>query len=70
MSLNRIPAAAVLAGEALDRADDKDDLETIWRSTGCEAFRGAARRYVMERYAAVCSRIDARPRALALARAI
>ncbi len=70
MSLNHIPVAAVLAAEALDRASDKDELEAIWLSTGCEAFRGRARDYVMQRYRHVCARIDGNIRALRLARAM
>lgn len=71
MSLNHIPAAAVLAGEALDRADTKDELEGIWRHTGCDAFKGAARRYVTGIYVRVCARIDrSTGRALELARAM
>ena len=70
MSLNHIPAAAVLAAMELDRAESKDELEQFWISLGCDAFKGAARQYVMGVYEAVCRRIDARPRALALARAI
>jgi hypothetical protein len=70
MSLNHIPVAAVIAAEALDRADDKDELEAIWLSKGCEAFKGRAREYVMQRYRHVCARIDGNTRALRLARAI
>ena len=70
MSLNHIPAAAVLAAIELDRATDKDELEAFWISLGCDAFKGRAREYVMGVYRQVCVRIDARPRALALARAI
>jgi len=70
MSLNHIPAAAVVAGEALDRADSKDELEAIWRRTGCDAFKGAARRYVTGIYAKVCNRIDSTAEARRLAYAI
>lgn len=70
MSLNHIPAAAVLAAMELDRADDKDELESIWQSSGCDAFKGRARDYVMSMYRQKCARFDAAPRALALARAI
>lgn len=70
MSLNHIPAAAVLAAMELDRADSKDELEGTWISLGCDAFRGQAREYVMGVYRSKCAKIDAAPRALALARAI
>ena len=70
MSLNHIPAAAVLAAMELDRADDKDELEAIWQSSGCDAFKGRARDYLLSVYRQKCGEFDARPRALALARAI
>jgi hypothetical protein len=70
MSLNHIPAAAVLAAMELDRAEDKDELEAFWISLGCDAFKGRAREYVMSMYRQKCVRFDARPRALALARAM
>lgn len=70
MSLNHVPAAAVLAAMELDRAESKDELEGIWQSSGCDAFRGAARQYVLAMYRQKCARFDAAPRALALARAI
>lgn len=70
MSLSHIPAAAVIAGEALDRADTKDELEAIWRHKGCDAFKGAARRYVTGIYAGVCARIDRTVEARRLAYAI
>lgn len=70
MSLNHIPAAAVLAAEKLDRADDLDELEAIWRSAGCDSLRGAAGQYVRRAYEAVCHRLNSRTRALDLARAM
>lgn len=70
MSLPRVPAAAVIAAEALDRADTKDELETIWQTTGCDAFRGAARNYVMGIYKRVCARIDGGETWLKYARAM
>jgi hypothetical protein len=70
MSLNHIPAAAVLAAMELDRADDKDELERTWISLGCDAFKGKAREYLLSMYRQKCARFDAAPRALALARAI
>lgn len=70
MSLNHIPAAAVLAAMELDRATDKDELEAFWISLGCDAFRGRARDYVLSTYRQKCATFDAQPRALALARAI
>ena len=70
MSLNHIPAAAILAAEALDRATSKDELESIWRTKGCDAFKGASRKYVMDRYSAVCNRIDRNNATLRLAMAI
>ena len=70
MSLNHVPAAAVLAAMELDRADTKDELETIWQHSGCDAFKGRARDYVMSMYRQKCAQIDARPRALRLAQAI
>ena len=70
MSLPRIPAAAVIAAEALDRADTKDDLEAIWISSGCDNFRGAARSYLMGIYQRVCTRIDHNAVWLNLARAM
>lgn len=70
MSLPRVPAAAVVAAAELDRADKKDELEAIWQSSGCDAFKGAARRYVMTVYQSVIARLDGNARALQLARAI
>jgi hypothetical protein len=70
MSLPRVPAAAVVAGEALDRADTKNELEAIWLSTGCNAFRGAARQYLMGIYKRVCARIDSGSAWLKYARAM
>lgn len=70
MSLNHVPAAAVLAAMELSRADDKDELEAIWQSSGCDSFKGRAREYVMSMYRDVCNRIDKNVRALDLARAI
>lgn len=70
MSLNHIPAAAVVAAMELDRATDKDELEQFWISLGCDAFKGRARDYVLSMYRQKCARFDAQPRALALARAI
>lgn len=70
MSLNHIPAAAVVAAMELDRADNKDELEAFWISLGCDAFKGRAREYLLSMYRQKCARFDAQPRALALARAI
>jgi hypothetical protein len=70
MSLNHVPAAAVLAAMELDRADSKDELEAFWISLGCDAFRGRARDYLLSMYRQKCARFDAAPRALSLARAI
>lgn len=70
MSLNHIPAAAVLAAMELDRADNKDELERTWISLGCDAFKGQARKYVMHVYEQKCARFSGYSRALALARTI
>lgn len=70
MSLNHIPAAAVLAAAALGRVDTKDELEATWISSGCDNFRGAARTYLLRIYQQVCSRIDRNDVNLRLARAI
>jgi hypothetical protein len=70
MTVPRVPAAAVSAGAALGRADTKDELESIWLANGCDAFRGAARTYLMGIYRGVCARLDRNARNLALARAI
>ena len=70
MSLHHVPAAAVLAAMELDRAEDKDELEAIWQSSGCDAFKGRARDYVMAMYRQKCAKFNGHPRALALARAI
>lgn len=69
MSLTRIPAAAVVAGAALDRADTKDELEAIWISEGCDSFRAASRTYLLSIYRNVCARIDRNAQALKWARA-
>lgn len=69
MTLPRIPAAAVAAGIALDRADTKDELEAIWISEGCDSFRSAARTYLMSIYRDVCARIDRNAQMLRWARA-
>lgn len=70
MTLPRVPAEAVAAGTALDRAISKDELEAIWRANDCDRFRGAARTYLNAIYKAVCARIDSQARALELARAM
>lgn len=70
MTLPRVTAAVVSAGSALDRADTKDELESIWLANGCDSFRGASRAYLMAIYKGACARIDGRARALHLARAI
>jgi hypothetical protein len=70
MSLNHIPAAAVLAAMELDRADSKDELEQTWISLGCDAFKGRAREYVMGVYRQKCAQLNGHKRALDLARAI
>jgi hypothetical protein len=70
MSLPRIPSAAVLAGDALGRADTKDELESIWLANGCDAFKGEARRYLMSIYSGVITRLDRNNTALRTAMAI
>lgn len=70
MSLHHVPAAAVLAAMELDRAEDKDELEAIWQSSGCDAFKGRARDYVMSMYRQKWAKFNGHTRALALARAI
>jgi hypothetical protein len=70
MSLPRIPAAAVSAGDALRRADTKDELESLWLANGCDAFKGEARRYLMSIYAGVITRLDRNNAALRTAMAI
>lgn len=70
MTLPRVSVAAVNAGAALDRAGSKDELEAIWVSSGCDNFRHAERRYLMDVYRSVINRIDRQAHQLKLARAI
>lgn len=70
MTLPRVPAEAVAAGAALDRAISKDELEAIWRANECDRFRGASRSYLLSIYRGVIARIDRNAEALRLARAI
>lgn len=52
----RIPAAAVAAGAAIDRADTLDELETLWKLNDCDGFRGKSRDYLMSIYRGVVAR--------------
>ncbi len=70
MTLPRVPASAVIASVALGRADDKDELETIWKLHGCDSYRGSARRWLLHIYQQQCVRIEHGARALRLARAL
>lgn len=70
MSLNHIPMAALLAAAELDRADTLDELEAIWRESGCDAFKGKARDHLLSVYRGVCARLSGYARALDLARAM
>jgi hypothetical protein len=69
MTLPRVSAAAVAAGQALDRADTPDELEAAWARNGCDAFRGVAGRYLRDVYRQVCARHRSNAEALRLARA-
>jgi hypothetical protein len=69
MTLPRVPAAAVKAGAALCRADTKDELEAFWLSSGCDAFRGAARTYLLGIYQQQVSRLNSNEQVLKWARA-
>lgn len=70
MTLPRVSAAAVAAGQALDRADTLDELDAIWEAEGCAGFRGAAGIYLRGIDKQVRGRIAAREQALQWARAI
>lgn len=69
MSLPRVSAAAVKAGDALSRADTKAELEIAWVAEGCASFTGASHRYLTSIYDGKVERFVGHARALQWARA-
>jgi hypothetical protein len=69
MALPRIPAAAVAAGAALDRADSFDELDEAWARENCDRFRGASGIYIRSIYHGVRKRLLGHAQALQWARA-
>ena len=69
MSLPRIPAAAVAAGIALDRADTLDELEALWKLNDCDGFKGKSRDYLMGIYRGVVARCQRNAEAVRMGQA-
>ena len=69
MTLPRIPAAAVAAGTALDRAETLRELDAIWALNDCDGFGGKAREYLEEVRRSVALRCERNGRYIGLGRA-
>lgn len=69
MALPRVSAAAVKAGEALDRADTRAELEIAWVKEGCATLGGANHRWVASIYDRKVAQFERQAQALQWARA-